>query len=274
MQLGIETSGLSDQLIVVRRRELSKKLHGSVLCYPGNDLSSFDSRLDQLKELGVEELIFEGTSKVGKFGIIGRGCVSTVVKARMKSENEIIALKIRRADANRSDMSRDHELQSFANSFGVGPRSISASKDLFAMQFIDSIKLGKWAAKLKTRTSKKYTRSLIRNVLEQCYLLDVNGLDHGELSNPTKHVLIWKGEPKTTIIDYESASKNRRVSNLTAVAQFFFLAGWQSEKIQKILGFEKQSPHFSKSKFIAKLRKYKDAPIEKSFEDILSYVKC
>src|ERR1700730_4292861 len=155
--------------VTVSPRDLDKKIHGALVCYPGTDLSSFEARIRQLKSIGIEELILEGSSKVGKFGIIGRGCVSTVVKARMRSEREIVALKIRRVDANRADMHRDFELQQFANSFGVGPRAISFSKDLFAMEFIDATKLGKWAAALKTRTPKQSTRTLIRNVLEQCY---------------------------------------------------------------------------------------------------------
>jgi putative serine/threonine protein kinase len=260
------------QSVIVKPRELRKKKHGAVLCYPGTDLSSFESRVKQLRELGAEHLILEGDSKVGKYGIVGKGCVSTVVKAKLKSEQEIIALKIRRVDANRIDMSRDFELQKFANSFGVGPRAISASKDLFAMEFIESTRLGKWFQALKTRTSKKYTRALIRDVLTQCCLLDVNGLDHGELSNPTKHVLIWNSEkPKTSVIDYESASRNRKISNVTAVAQFFFLGGWQSEKIRKILGMERG---FSKEKYIAQLRRYKADPAMGSLEELLSFVNC
>ncbi len=261
-----------DKSVIVRPRELRKKEHGAVLCYPGTDLSSFESRVKQLKELEVEHLILEGDSKVGKYGIVGRGCVSIVVKSKIKSELEIVALKIRRADANRSDMSRDFDLQKYANSFGVGPRAISASKDLFAMEFIESTKLGKWFQVLKTRTSKKYTRALIRDVLTQCCLLDINGLDHGELSNPTKHVLIWGSEkPKTTLIDYESASRNRKISNVTAVAQFFFLGGWQSTKIRKILGMEKG---FSKEEYIRKLRQYKAIPTMESLEELLSFVHC
>src|ERR1700726_1689594 len=92
---------------IVAPRDLDKKAHGAVLCYPGTDLSTFEARAKQLRSMGIEELIFEGESKIGKFGIIGRGCVSTVVKARMRSETEIVALKIRRADANRVDMHHD-----------------------------------------------------------------------------------------------------------------------------------------------------------------------
>ncbi len=212
-----------------------------------------------MKKLGVESIIFEGSSKVGKFGIIGRGCVRTVVKARLSSEREIVALKIRRADANRPDMSNDFRLQKLANSFGVGPRAISASKDFFAMEYVDSIKLGKWFQSLRTRSSKKFLRSMIRDTLEQCLLLDLNGLDHGELSNPSKHVLIRNDSDsvkKTAIIDYESASTNRRVANMTSVVQFFLLSSWQSVKVRKILGIDEGRDNpVTKEVLIGKLRK-------------------
>ena len=141
--------------VILAPRDLEKKIHGAVLCYPGTDLSSFASRVKQLKSVGIEELILEGSSKIGKFGIIGRGCVSTVVKARMRSEKKIVALKIRRVDANRADMQHDFELQQFANTFGVGPRAISFSKDLFAMEFIDATKLGKWANCFENQNPEK-----------------------------------------------------------------------------------------------------------------------
>ena len=263
--------GPQPEKLILTPSELTSDRHGSVLCYPGTDVSSFDSRLLQLKKLGVTELILEGSSKVGKFGIIGKGCVSIVVKARMDTEKDVVALKIRRADANRIDTSRDHELQSFANSFGVGPKAISHSKDLFAMEYIDSMRLGSWFSTLKTRTPKKYTRSLIQDILKQCYLLDVHGLDHGELSNPTKHILLRRNSggktlPSTVIIDYESASRDRRVSNLTAVSSFFFLGRGQSQKLRKIVGLEGD---YSREELVQLLRHYKEAPSIDRFENIL-----
>lgn len=258
--------------IIITPRDLRKKEHGAVLCYPGTDLSSFQSRVSQLKSLGVKELILEGESKIGKYGIVGRGCVSTVVKARLASESDVIALKLRRIDANRSDMSHDFELQKFANSFGVGPRAIALSRDLFAMEFVGSVKLGKYCQSLRARSSKRYLRSMIRNALEQCYLLDMHGLDHGELSNPTKHVLIRtdSAQPvETEIIDYESASRNRRVCNLTSVAQFFLLGGWQSVKVKKILG-----TNASKDELLLILRAYKKEPNKESLEKLFYCIKC
>jgi putative serine/threonine protein kinase len=254
--------------------KLRPKIHGFVLCYPGKDLATFSQRVTQIRELGVTQIVFEGSSKVGDLGVIGKGCVSVVVKARLKGYEGIIALKCRRVDANRTTMRKDFELQKLANSFGVGPRAISATNDFFAMEFVEGIKIGKWLEKLKTRSSKKFLRRLVRDSLTQCFLLDQHGLDHGELSNPTKHILIRRDEagnlmPKVTIIDYESASTERKVSNLTSVAQFFFLGGWQSEKIKKILSIPKR-----KSKLISLLKEYKEGPSIESFEKIMTYVHC
>ncbi|MHB1908607.1 MAG: serine/threonine protein kinase [Nitrososphaerales archaeon] len=254
--------------------KLDAKTHGQVLCYPGTNLKSFASRIKQLRKLGVLELIFDGSSKIGSYGVIGKGCVSIVLKARIEGYDEIVAIKCRRVDANRQNMKQDYELQKFANSFGVGPKAISCTNDFFVMEYVDSIKIGKWFQSLKTRSSKKFLRNLVRDCLTQCYLLDVNGLDHGELSNPTKHILLKKDlsgsiVPKVTIIDYESAGTERKVSNLTSVAQFFFLGGWQSIKVRKILSIPKGN-----KKLISLLREYKEDPSKDSFDKLMKYVKC
>jgi putative serine/threonine protein kinase len=255
--------------------KLKAELHGSVLCYPGNDLRTFPTRKAQLKKLGVSEIFFEGDSKVGNLGVAGKGCVSVVLKARMKGMDELAALKCRRIDANRESMQRDYELQKYANSFGVGPKAIAATQDFFAMEFIDGLKIGKWYEKLKTRSSKKFFRRLVRDALTQCLLLDLRALDHGELSNPTKHIMIRRAAkargliPKTVIIDYESAGRGRKVSNVTCVAQFFFLRGYKRTKIQKILGFR-----YRKKKLISLLKEYKNEPEPGKLEKILSYVRC
>lgn len=262
--------------------QLSKKEHGALLCYPGTDLRTFSFRVKQLRQLRVKQLILEGDSKIGKYGVLGKGCVSVVIRAVLRDKPEVVALKVRRADANRPSMQRDFELQKLANSFGVSPRAIVASQDFFAMEYVDSIKIGKWFEHLKTRTSKKYIRKLIRNILTQCYLLDIHKLDHGELSNPSKHILIRKNtlEPDTVIIDFESASTVRKSANLTSVVQFLLLGGWQGAKIRKILGIDpvltkQKKPSFQNSGNLIKLlRTYKENPNKGSFEKVMSFINC
>ena len=108
-------------------------------------------------------------------------------------------------------------------------------------------------------------KSIIRKTLEDCYNLDKIGLDHGELSNISKHVIISKS--KATVIDFESASTKRKVSNVTSATQGIFIGSGISKTIKKIY---KIPP---KEKMVDVLREYKHDPTRKNFDEILKILK-
>jgi len=70
---------------------------------------------------------------------------------------------------------------------------------------------------------------LYKKILEDCYSLDRIGLDHGELSNLSKHVIVGR---KITVIDFESSSTDRKVSNVTSATQALCIGSG----ISKIIG--------------------------------------
>ena len=89
------------------------------------------------------------------------------------------------------------------------------------MQLIDGDLLPNW---LETNKDQSTVKQVLGEVLEQCFRLDQAGLDHGELSKAPKHLLVDKAE-KPFIVDFETASVERRVANVTAVCQYLF--SWQ-----------------------------------------------
>jgi putative serine/threonine protein kinase len=101
--------------------------------------------------------------------------------------------------------------------------------------------------------------------LEDCYRLDQIGFDHGELSSISKHVIV--GKSRSTLIDFESSSVNRRVSNVTSVTQAIFIGSGIAKKVQRIY---KIPP---KQKIIDVLRIYKQEQTRKSFDSILKILK-
>ena len=111
----------------------------------------------------------------------------------------------------------------------------------------------------------KLLKSIMQKILEDCYSLDVIGLDHGELSTISKHVVI--GKSKTTIIDYESASTQRRVSNVTSATQAICIGSGISKIVRKIYRMP------SKNKIIKILRSYKQEQNRQNFEKILEILK-
>jgi putative serine/threonine protein kinase len=165
--------------------------------------------------------------------VLGKGCVSIVVVARC-SEGEA-ALKIRRVDANRPSLSQEAELQSLANSVGVGPKLYGYTDNFILMELIRGVNLPDWVKNLKGRGTASNLRRVCRELLVKCWKLDRAHLDHGELSNLSKHVLVGD---RVEIIDFESASTKRSVRNLTSAAQYLFVGGPVASKVRRVLNLK------------------------------------
>jgi len=218
---------LSEPVSLERLRE---QKYANVLCYPRYDEKELEKRIEELNTLGVRALEFAGEKMAFNLPVLGKGCVGIVVAAH--TETGKAALKIRRVDADRAGMQREAEMLRRANSIGVGPRLLSVSDNFLLMQFVDGLLLPKWIEKLRGRGAKARIRRVLRGVLEQCWSLDEAGLDHGELSRAPKHIIVGS-EDKPVIVDFETASLNRRASNVTSICQFLFIGSQIAKTIQK-----------------------------------------
>ena len=230
--------------------------YSKILCFPKVKESEVKKRLNELKKIGVTHVSFTGPLQIEKCHILGKGYVGMVVLA--KKNNEIVALKIRRIDSPRKNMSNEAKLLQIVNKLDIGPKFIKNSKNFLVMEYIDGEKIIDWAK--KTETKSQEVRLVLNNVLRECYLLDDTGLDHGELSTIDKHVIV--GKNKNTIIDFESSSTNRKPSNVTGATQGILIGTGLAKIIQKKI---KLPP---KETIINLIRQYKKNPNLENFEKI------
>jgi len=228
---------------------LHEERYGRVLCYPRYDLKELKRRLRELKRLGVKAIEFAGGKMVFDTPVLGKGCVGIVVSAQMKDEGKA-ALKIRRVDADRAGMQREAEMLRRANSVGVGPRLLGATENFLLMEFIEGTLLPQWVEALRDKGTRSRIRRVLRGVLEQCWRLDEAGLDHGELSRAPKHLIIDANDDPH-IVDFETASTTRRVSNVPSICQYLFLGSHAAKTIKRKLG------EVSREELIKALRNYK-----------------
>jgi putative serine/threonine protein kinase len=224
--------------------QLFKEPYVNVLCYPKATRRELERRLRELQSLGITELEFTGEKRLLNTRILGKGCVGLVALAHGKTG--VVALKIRRTDADRTSMLREGKLLQMANAVQVGPKFVAATKNFLAMQFIQGELLPQWLEKI---VEKSRLRQLLRDLLEQCWRLDAICLDHGELSHAPKHVIIDEND-KAFIVDFETASTDRRPSNVTSISQFLFLSEF-SPSITRKIGLR------DKKLLIDSLRRYK-----------------
>ena len=243
--------------VIISLEELSEEPYASVICYPRRSRTELQKRLEELQKLDIEVLEFSGEKEAFNTPVLGKGCVGIVVVAYRNGEK--MALKIRRVDSDRPSMTQEARMLQKANSVRVGPRFLSASKNFLLMQFIDGDLLPKW---LEKRREKTQVGKVLRGVLEQCRRLDEACLDHGELSHAPKHIIIDEKD-NPFIVDFETASTNRKPSNVTSICQFLFMNGEVAKKVAGKLG-EKD-----RDVIIKALRRYKNDRTHENFEKVL-----
>ena len=251
---------LLQQSEIISLKRLLEKKYVEILCYPRYDLKEAEKRLRELEKLGVKALEFAGEKKAFDVYVLGKGYVGIVVAAYTDAGKA--ALKIRRVDAGRAEMQHEAEMLKRANDVGVGPKLFDFTENFLLMEFIEGTRLPKWIEILKGRGTKTRIRKVLLDVLEQCWRLDRVGLDHGELSHAPKHIIVGANNTPH-IVDFETASINRKVSNVTSICQYFFIGSQLAKTMKKKLG------NVDTKTLIHALKAYKQKQTRENFEEVL-----
>ncbi|MCK4477375.1 serine/threonine protein kinase [Candidatus Bathyarchaeota archaeon] len=242
---------------------LNEEEYRRVICYPTCKAEELMRRLKELKELRIEAIQFVGQKYVQNIPVLGKGCVGIVVIAYR--ENKKVALKIRRTDADRLTMQREAQMLRKANKTDVGPRLLGTTKNFLLMEYVEGTLLPEWIKTLDGKNTRERLCYILRLVLEQAWRLDKAGLDHGELSHAPKHIII-KQNDSPCLVDFETASISRRVSNVTSLCQYLFIGSLTAKLIQK------EIVNISEDELVNALRTYKKNRNRRNFDEVLR--KC
>lgn len=219
---------------------------GYLLHFPRWDARAAEAKVEELKALGVEAIVFEGPHRVETIPVLGKGNTSMVLKALTR--DGACAAKIRRSDADRTSFDDEARLLRAANDVAIGPKLIAWGKDVLLMELIEGPYLSDWIRKLGPGDAG-ILRGVFRRLIDQTRRLDSAGLDHGELVRLRRHTLMRGLEP--VIIDFESASTARRVANVTTIVQSLFLNTQASLVVERIMGLP------DRDVLLAALREYR-----------------
>ncbi|MGQ9759299.1 MAG: RIO1 family regulatory kinase/ATPase domain-containing protein [Candidatus Methanomethylicaceae archaeon] len=227
-----------------------------VLSYPRYLEEFYRKVLTDLRGIGVDGVISEGKIEINRFRVLGKGCVGIVLLGLLRGEE--VALKVLRVDADRRSLRREGDLLKIVNGAGIGPKIVAVKDTVIAMEYIKGETFLKW---LSGQGDTDAVRRVVKELLAQCYTLDRIGIDHGELSEARKHILIdEKGRPR--IIDFETASIGRRCRNLVSMAGYILLKKSVSNALRRHISWDD-----GRVKSI--LKEYKMAPSLENYEKIL-----
>ncbi|MEM2872383.1 MAG: RIO1 family regulatory kinase/ATPase [Candidatus Caldarchaeum sp.] len=184
-----------------------------VLAYPSASPDQVLERVSGMMELGVSALAVKLAGEKRALHVVGKGVRGVVVLGLM--EGCRVAVKLLRTDASVKSMEREAVMHSKANSVGVGPRLYNWSRIMTVMEYVEGSSLGQ----LVSATPRNQLKSVFEDCLNQAYTLDSHGIDHGQLSNASDHVMV-STSGATYIIDFSHSSVSRKPANLTSIISY------------------------------------------------------
>ncbi len=187
-----------------------------VLCYPydkcNEDLINY--RIKILKKIGLEYLVETG-SLISGYRILGKGYSSIVVKSYYHGKP--VVLKIRRLDSRRKTLEYEGMILDYLSPLPFLPQIYFWSRDILVMEYINCPGI----VEAIRKANKESVNTIIKRAFTSLYLLDLLGIDHGELNRPYNHVFLCNSGI-IKIIDWESARPRAKPHNLTMFASYIF----------------------------------------------------
>jgi putative serine/threonine protein kinase len=191
----------------------------SVICYPEPGSPLCEERIKELIARGLIGIVDNGPLRLGGIRVLGKG-FSSIVVAAIDAEGRLMALKARRIDSRRRSLEREAVILSIASRHRLAPKIYWWTRDFIAMEYLNGIHIDEASGLgLGIREAK----TLLTRMLGKVYVMDLLGIDHGELSRPYRHVMLVGLEP--FFLDFESASLQRRPRNLSSLTSALILSG-------------------------------------------------
>ncbi|WP_440059884.1 serine/threonine protein kinase [Thermogladius sp. 4427co] len=234
-----------------------------VLCYPRDYCSELEYRVSKLLKAGISNIVEEGEDVLG-LKLLGKGYSSIVVLA----EHPRIgfgALKIRRIDSRRASLISEAAFLNETSRLGCSPQVYYFDDDFIFMEYLDPSTcrpLDEVVEKVLRDRDYEGLRKVLMEVFRALFTLDSNKLFHRELNRPGDHILICGDRVK--VIDWESASRHGKASNIPQMASYLLFRSDYSGQLKTILGTRVEC-------VIESLKAYKNDPSIKNFE---SFINC
>jgi release factor glutamine methyltransferase len=177
------------------------------------------TKTDLLRELEIKRVEDIHFLAKGKRGVIYKGIQerAELIKTHFaKKETISIAIKTKREDSQAMGrIENEVNWLKILNKKGIGPKLLFSSKTYFAYKFVEGELFLDW---IKTAT-KEEILTVIKNLLNQCYVMDNIGVNKEEMHHPHKHIYITKNN-NPVMIDFERCSRTENPKNVTQFVEF------------------------------------------------------
>ncbi|RLE38142.1 hypothetical protein DRJ17_04825 [Candidatus Woesearchaeota archaeon] len=205
----------------------------------------------------IPKEVVNNVSKIEPFMKGKRGLIY-IGKYRKKK----VAIKVPNPKSEaRGNLRNEGEKIAFLNRYKIGPKLLFYGENFLVYEFVP----GEFIIDFVKNASRFAIRSVLMNVLSQCYLMDRLKLNKEEMHRPVKHIIVGK-RLKVTMIDFERCKQTKKPHNVTQFCQFLTSSNFAA--LLKEKGFE-----IYKDKMLNAARIYKHDMSRRNFRRILMMLR-
>lgn len=204
--------------------------------------------LQELEELKIKNVEYFSR---GKRGVIYTGFL----------KNKKIAIKTKRKEAVVNKIPNEAYWLKILNKKDIGPKLILNKENYLIYEFVE----GRFILDFLEKNNKIVIKNVLKNILQQCFIMDKLNMNKFEMHHPIKHIIIDKFN-KPILLDFERAKKTIEAKNVTQFCQFLI-----SKHVEELLILKKII--IDKNIMIDICKNYKKNPTKDNFERIIELVK-
>lgn len=146
----------------------------------------------------------------GKRGVVWTGYVPNAEHSKPLK----VALKEKREDSEAINrIENEAKFLKLLNKHGIGSEFIDSGKNWLMYKFVE----GEFIVKYLEQSDKKEIIRVLKEVFNQCRIMDKLGINKEEMHHPVKHIIIGES---VKMIDFERCRYSEKVHNVTQFIQF------------------------------------------------------
>ncbi len=172
--------------------------------------------LRKLESEGVRNIHFLTQGKRGQI-YVGEYNKNHRVKKFLAPKKIVkVAIKVQRQDSKaQGRINNEINWLRELNKKAIGPTILFWGKNYFCYEFVEGEFIIDWL----NEANGKESMAVIKQLMEQCFVLDKMGVNKEEMHHPLKHVLINK-HGKVTLLDFERCTRTEKPHNVTQLVEF------------------------------------------------------
>lgn len=166
----------------------------------------------------------EVEAKVPDLRFFARGKRGVLYGGKMRSTQRSVVAKVAADTSSQRSVTFEASWLQKMNRIGIGARLIDAGNGWFLCERLEGKNIVEFMGECDQVTTPANAMWVLREILCQCFAMDLMGINKEEMTHPHRHIIIHRSTQQPmkwhcTFIDFEKCLPTRKPKNVTQLCQ-------------------------------------------------------